>query len=74
MQDNIENYLNGIAENFKLLRKKSGLTQEQLAEKLDCSREFINRIENRKENLSLKMLLLFSLVLKIHPKDIFNFD
>jgi len=72
MQENIENYLNDIAKNFKLLRKKSGLTQEQLAEKLDCSREFINRIENRKENLSLKMLLMFSIALNIHPKDIFD--
>ena len=45
-----------IAQTLKKLRKASNFSQEELAEKLGCSREFVSRIENNHENISLKML------------------
>jgi len=51
-----EMYLDAISKNIKKLRIAKGYSQELLAEKVDCSREFINRVENRKEAVSLKML------------------
>ena len=37
-----------IASEIKKLRKNAKLSQEDLAEKLNCSREFISRVENDK--------------------------
>jgi transcriptional regulator with XRE-family HTH domain len=72
MQDNENNYLNIISKNIKKFREYNGLSQELLAEKVDCSREFINRVENRKEDVSLKMLLKLSFVFKVNPQQFFT--
>lgn len=65
-------YLNIIANNLKSLRKRLKLTQEDFAEKLGCTREFISRIENHKENLSLRMILKVSFVFKLDPMELFK--
>lgn len=39
---------------IKQLRDKYDLTQEQLAERLDISREYVNKMENGKMDISLK--------------------
>lgn len=65
-------YLNIIANNLKSLRKRLKLTQEDFAEKLGCSREFISRIENHKENLSLRMILKVSFIFKLDPMELFK--
>lgn len=61
--------LASLSENIKKFRELRGYSQELLAEKAGCTREFINRIENKKEDLSLKMLLKLSYVLEIKLKD-----
>ena len=43
-----------IHNNIRKLRKQKKLSQEQLAEKIDCCREHITRIENGKLNLGLE--------------------
>lgn len=63
-----------ISSNIKKLRKKAKLSQEELAEKLNCSREFISRVENLKEKVSLKMLLKLSELFSVNPKYFFNED
>ena len=57
MKNKDTNYHNIIAQNLKKLRVSSKLSQEKFAEKLNCSREFISRVENFHERLSLNMLL-----------------
>ena len=44
-----------VARNIKRYRKYRGITQAELAEKTECSHEFIKRIEvlNSKKNFSL---------------------
>jgi transcriptional regulator with XRE-family HTH domain len=61
-----------ISANIKKFRKQSQLSQEDLAEKLGCSREFVSRIENLKEKISLKMLLKLSEVFNVNPKVFFD--
>ena len=48
--------------------------KRELAEKLNCSREFISRVENLKEKVSLKMLLKLSELFSVNPKYFFDED
>lgn len=61
-----------IAENLKALRKEHKLSQEKMAEKVGCSREFISRVEHHKEKISLKMLLKISYIFKRNPEAFFK--
>ena len=61
-----------LATNVKKYRKQAKLSQEKLAEALECSREFISRVENTREKLSLKMILKLSFLFKISPEDFFK--
>lgn len=72
MQEQIENHFRNISKNIKFYREQEKLSQEKLAEKLECSREFINRLENNKEKPSLKMLIKISLILDIVPASFFE--
>ena len=49
-----------MKENFAIklreLRKASGMTQEQLAEKLDTKKSVISRMENHSEDIRLSTL------------------
>ena len=57
MENNETQYYNIISVNIKKLRTAAKLSQEKMAENLNCSREFISRVENKKERVSLNMLL-----------------
>lgn len=46
--DDSNNIYETISKNIKYYRKKKGLTQIELAEKVDLSHEFIRRIESKK--------------------------
>lgn len=76
MQDNFESfsykYYSIISEKTKFFREAKNLSQEALAEKIDKSREFINRLENKKEKPSLNTILKLAFVLSISPSDFFN--
>ena len=60
-----------IAGNIKKLRKTHKLSQESFAEKINCSREFVSRMENLKEKPSLKMLLKLSFLFNVTPSYFF---
>lgn len=63
-----------LGKNICLARKAKNLTQNELAEKLDITREHLAKIETAKRGLSLKLIFLLADVLKIKEKDLFNFD
>lgn len=42
-----------------------------MAEKLSCSREYISRVENKKEKVSLNMLLKIAELFHINPSKMF---
>lgn len=56
---------NFIAQQIKLHRKKAGMTQEELAEKVDLSVQHISRIESACYVPSLKSFFMIASVLKI---------
>ncbi len=61
-----------ISDNIKKLRKSHKYSQENFAEKIGCSREFVSRMENLHEKPSLKMLLKLSFIFKINPEYFFK--
>ncbi len=56
-----------ISSRIKNLRKNAKLSQEEFAKKLNCSREFVSRVENLKEKVSLKMILKLSEIFNVSP-------
>lgn len=71
---NNENYVYElVSKNIKKIRKEKGLTQEQLANKMRYSTQFISNIESKNhQTFSLGTLWRLSLVLNIDIKDLFT--
>ncbi len=63
-----------IAKNIKKYRKEVGLTQAQLAEKVEVSHEFIRRIESKKgrKTFSIDTIYKISLALNIDIAKLFE--
>ena len=57
---------------FKDYRTKNGLTQEQLAEKLDISLKYISRIENGYSGIKIQTLINYINILGIPPNMLFS--
>ncbi len=55
------------------LRRSKKLTQEQLAEAIGCSVEFISLVERGVNAPSVAGIENFARVLKIEPRDLFTF-
>ena len=62
-----------LAEQIRIHRKKAGLTQAELAEKVDLSVQHISRIESACYIPSLKSFFLIAYVLKMDLR-IFGYD
>ncbi len=62
-----------LGKSIKRLRKKAGLTQEQLAEKTDLSPVHISYLETAARIPDLKTLYRIADNLKIKVKDLFTF-
>jgi transcriptional regulator with XRE-family HTH domain len=56
------------------LRRSKKLTQEQLAEAVDCSVEFISLVERGVNAPSVAGLEKFAKVLKVEVRDLFTFE
>ena len=59
---------------IKALRKQQGWSQEQLAERVGISTQYVSNIERGKENPTLDLLLRLAEVLRVAPVDIFDFE
>lgn len=73
---NDENYVYElVSKNIKKIRKSKGLTQEQLAQKMDYSTQFISNIESKNhQTFSLGTLWRLALVLDIDIALLFKED
>ena len=60
--------------NLKLYRAKFGFTQEDMAKKLDVSRQTINAIENNKYFPSLELGLKMAKIFECKVDDLFSLD
>lgn len=72
MQNSDFNYYEIIASNIRILRTSKNLSQEKFAESIDCSREYISRLENNREKISLSLLLSISRIYNIPPEFFFQ--
>ena len=45
-----------MSERLKILRKELGMTQQEFASRLNLSRNFINQVENRSKNISIRTI------------------
>ena len=63
-----------IGNKINQLRKLSGMTQEQLAEKVGVRRETIMRLEAGKYNPSLKLAIDISKIVDTPIDELFIFD
>lgn len=63
-----------LGQRIATLRKARKLTQEQFAEALSCSVEFISLVERGVNAPSVAGLEMFAKVLKVEVKDLFTFE
>jgi len=63
-----------LGQRIAALRKAKKLTQEQLAEALGCSVEFISLVERGVNAPSVAGLEKFANVLKVEVKELFTFE
>lgn len=59
-----------IKNNIRALRKKTGLTQEQLAEKIGISQVHLGRLENNARSMDLEQVENIAKALGVQPLDI----
>lgn len=65
--------LEKLGANIRKLRKSKSLSQNELAEILDISREHLAKIETAKRRISIKLLFKLSDALQVTEKDIFDY-
>jgi putative transcriptional regulator len=56
------------------IRKQNGITQEELAEKLEVSRQTIGSLENGRYNPSILLAFKISRLFKLSIEDIFIYE
>ncbi len=59
---------------IKAVRKERGWSQEQLAERVGISTQYVSNIERGKENPTLDLLLRVAQALKVSPAEIFDLE
>ena len=72
MKENKENTLKVIGQNIKQIRLLKNLTQEELAEKLDKSINFISLIERGESGISISTIIDICNALQINSDELFN--
>ncbi len=66
--------LNLLGQNIKKYREQKGLSQNQLAELVELSREHVGSVETGKDFLSLRKLFEIADILEVPVKNFMNFD
>lgn len=62
-----------VGKRIKIVRQRSGLTQDQLAEQVGLSPKYISGIERGVENPTMDILIRLAKVLGVEPYDLFLF-
>jgi len=61
-----------LGDAVRVRRKALGLSQEGLAEVVDCHRNFVGRIERGEQNPTVDMLMRFAKALQCSVTDLFS--
>ncbi|MDA1987122.1 helix-turn-helix transcriptional regulator [Bacillus anthracis] len=70
----MSDFLKLIGENIRLLRKKRGLTQEELAERINLQQAYIGGVERGERNISMLTLQKIAVGLEVSPDKVLNFS
>jgi transcriptional regulator with XRE-family HTH domain len=62
-----------VGKRIKIVRQRSGLTQDQLAEQVGLSPKYISGIERGVENPTMDILIRLAKMLGVEPYDLFLF-
>lgn len=62
-----------VGKRIKIVRQRSGLTQDQLAEQVGLSPKYISGIERGVENPTMDILIRLAKALEVEPYDLFLF-
>lgn len=73
MAKNLTKPLIALGKKIQKLRKKKGLTQEELGEILRISRVYMGYIEQGRESPSLKILMKIAKKLGVKVEDLFHY-
>lgn len=68
-----EEGLDTLGKTIRFYRKKAGMTQEQLAEKIYTKKSDISEIENDKRSIAIPKLLDIAEALNVHPAKMFSY-
>ncbi|MGA4497893.1 helix-turn-helix domain-containing protein [Bacillus bombysepticus] len=68
----MSDFLKLVGENIRFLRKKRGLTQEELAERINLQQAYIGGVERGERNISMLTLQKIAAGLEISPDKILN--
>ena len=63
-----------IGDRLKNVRKKKGMTQEDVAHKAGIAVSQVGRIERGKLNPRVSTIFVIALAMDIEPKDLFDFE
>ncbi len=74
LQNKVMSRLQTLGQNIKFYRKSKKLSQNQLAEILDFSREHLACVETGKEYISLRKLFLLADTLDVPLNKLINFE
>ncbi|EPC8411303.1 helix-turn-helix domain-containing protein [Bacillus thuringiensis] len=69
----MSDFLKLVGENIRFLRKKRGLTQEELAERIDLQQAYIGGVERGERNISMLTLQKIAVGLEVSPDKVLNF-
>jgi transcriptional regulator with XRE-family HTH domain len=72
VKENGNNIKISVGNNIRKLRIKQNISQNQLAYETGISREFINKVENGKCNISLEKLALICDALGVSAQKLFD--
>jgi transcriptional regulator with XRE-family HTH domain len=56
----------------RVLRERSGLSQETLAAKAGIHRTYVGGVERGERNIGLKNIVRLAAALGVHPRELFN--
>ncbi|OUB91303.1 transcriptional regulator [Bacillus thuringiensis serovar medellin] len=65
-------FLKLVGENIRFLRKKRGLTQEELAERINLQQAYIGGVERGERNISMLTLQKIAVGLEVSPEKLLD--
>ena len=69
-----DNHRKALGKRIRQIRKEKNISQKELASGCFLSREQIYRVELGKKNITLNSLIGIAGVLKVHLKELFDYD